>query len=220
MNCGGGHNAFRHNSRTATKTNAMERITYTAPNLMDWVAQIKAGAATVKVHFSGGSLTAYGVTPAEYTTDSKFIQQVIERSTYFKEGRINIGRRVEIPDPVKPMLKAQKPVAAPAPITESAAADKPAAAKEAGLILIPTAQAEGTDSASEGTESAETTRTTVEVSCLQDAQDYLQQNFGISSYKVRSKPSAQKAAMEHGVMFVGGGFDTDWDKTAETEANE
>lgn len=195
----------------------MERITYTAPNLMDWVAQIKAGAATVKVHFTGGALTAYGVTPAEYTTDSKFIQQVIERSTYFKEGRINIGRRVEIPDPVKPKPKAQKPVGAPAPTTESARADKPADAKEGEPILTPTAQGEGTDSGSEGTESAESTLTTVEVSCLQDAQDYLQQNFGISSYKVRSKPSAQKAAMEHGVAFTGGGFETE---TNETEATE
>ena len=42
----------------------MEKITYGAPRLVDWVAQIKAGAATVSVHFTGGALTSYGVTPA------------------------------------------------------------------------------------------------------------------------------------------------------------
>jgi len=55
----------------------MEKITYGAPRLVDWVAQIKAGAATVRVHFTGGALTSYGVTPAEYTTANPFIQKVI-----------------------------------------------------------------------------------------------------------------------------------------------
>lgn len=59
----------------------MEKITYGAPRLVDWVAQIKAGAATVRVHFTGGALTSYGVTPAEYTTANPFIQKVIEQST-------------------------------------------------------------------------------------------------------------------------------------------
>lgn len=53
----------------------MEKITYGAPRLVDWVAQIKTGAATVRVHFAGGALTSYGVTPAEYTTSNPFIQR-------------------------------------------------------------------------------------------------------------------------------------------------
>ena len=74
----------------------MEKITYGAPRLVDWVAQIKAGAATVRVHFTGGALTSYGVTPAEYTTANPFIQKVIEQSTYFKEGRIILLRRTNL----------------------------------------------------------------------------------------------------------------------------
>ena len=51
--------------------------------------------------------------------------------------------------------------------------------------------------------------TIVEASCLQDAQAYLQEQFNISSYKVRSYDAAQKAASEHGVKFVGAAkFDT------------
>lgn len=94
----------------------MEKITYGAPRLVDWVAQIKAGAATVRVHFTGGALTSYGVTPAEYTTANPFIQKVIEQSTYFKEGRIILLRRTALPDVAKPKAPAPKPqTVAPTP---------------------------------------------------------------------------------------------------------
>lgn len=163
----------------------MERKTYIAPNLMDWVAQIKAGAATVKVHFTGGAITAYGVTPAEFTTENTFVQRVIERSTYFKEGRIQVGRTMTIPDPVKPKAKVKVG----------------ALRQEAGR---PVEDVE----AAVGGQTAETQNGTkdVEVTCLQDAQDYLQQQFGISTYKVRTKAAAQKVANDHGVRFVGNGF--------------
>ena len=52
----------------------MEKITYGAPRLIDWVAQIKVGAATVRVHFTGGALTSYGVTHAEFSTSDPFLQ--------------------------------------------------------------------------------------------------------------------------------------------------
>ncbi len=195
----------------------MERITYTAPNLMDWVAQLKAGAATVKVHFSGGAITSFGVTPAEYTTTNPFIQKVIEQSQYFKEGRIQIGRRVQLPSSAKPKAKPQTQQA-PAQIQAASApvvAPTPTIAAEE-----PTAD----ESPSNQPEDAEDNITRIEVSCLPDAQDYLQQNFGISSYKVRSKVAAQKAASEHGVMFVGGGFvalnDMDADESESSEAEE
>ena len=68
----------------------MEKITYGAPRLVDWVAQIKVGAASVRVHFTGGALTSYGVTPAEFTTSNPFIQKVIENSSYFKEDRKSV----------------------------------------------------------------------------------------------------------------------------------
>ena len=43
-----------------------KRKTYGVSGYMEWVALIECGKATVKVHFSGGSLTGYGVTPAEF----------------------------------------------------------------------------------------------------------------------------------------------------------
>lgn len=186
----------------------MEKITYGAPRLVDWVAQIKAGAATVRVHFTGGALTAYGVTPAEYTTDNPFIQKVIEQSTYFKEGRIITLRKATLPETTKTAkmqkAKQQKPTQeqtkapavhdtsiAPTPVDTPDVADEP--------------EDEETMEAIEETVDG---LTKVEASCLQDAQAYLQENFNIASYKVRSYEAAQRAASEHGVQFVGAKFDT------------
>lgn len=172
----------------------MEKITYGAPRLVDWVAQIKAGAATVRVHFSGGALTSYGVTPAEYTTDNPFIQKVIEQSTYFKEGRIILLRRTGTATKGSP----DKPTT-PKPKQQPATANKPAE---------PTSGTNDDAAATEGTaEDADSGMVRVETSCLQDAQAYLQENFNISSYKVRSYDAAQRAATEHGVKFVGAKFD-------------
>lgn len=199
----------------------MEKVTYGAPRYMDWVAQIKAGAATVKVHFTGGALTVYGVTHAEYTTTNPFIQKVIEQSKYFKEGRIVLLKRITLHDATtaKPK-KAQKtqpqtptPDPAPKPQSVETAAEEThdaPASKETESVVEEEEKADETAVAQEATEDAPTAPanglTPVEVSDLQDAQGYLQQNFNISSYKVRSRVSAQKAANEHGVMFVGGGF--------------
>lgn len=167
----------------------MEKKTYIAPGLMDWVAQIKTGAATVKIHFGGGAITAYGVTPAEYTTSDAFMQQVIERSSYYKSGRIKVGLRETISAPEKPKTTASKP-AATAQEVAVGATDKPEC-----------------EPAVEATEDApHDSYKEVAVTCLQDAQDYLQQNYGISSYKVRTRAMAQKVAMEHGIEFIGGGF--------------
>lgn len=160
----------------------MERITYEAPGLIDWSAQIRVGRATLKVHFTGGAPSAYGVTPAEYTTDNPFMQRVIEQSGYFKEGRIRIGRREGMPEP-------EKPKAAPAP-ADDAEADDAEGGEPVGLVEF-------------------------EVTCLQDAQDFLQREYGIPSYKVRYKTTAQRAAKEHGVVFVGGGFSSENAEPAE-----
>lgn len=167
----------------------MEKITYGAPRLVDWVAQIKAGAATVKVHFTGGALTAYGVTPAEYTTACPFIQKVIENSSYFKEGRITVLRRSTIKEPKELASKAK-----PAPLLK---VDEPVA-ETPRLAETPVE-----------VEVQETTAnlTKVEATCLQDAQAYLQEEFNISSYKVRSYEAAQRAAAEHGIQFTGAKFD-------------
>ena len=64
--------------------------TYGVSGLMDWTTQLKVGKGCVTVHFTGGALTAYGVTPAKYQTSNEFFQRVIECSDDFKSGRIKL----------------------------------------------------------------------------------------------------------------------------------
>lgn len=194
----------------------MEKITYGAPRLVDWVAQIKVGAASVRVHFTGGALTSYGVTPAEYTTSNPFIQKVIENSPYFKEGRIIILRRAAVEEPKKPAPKAkpkaqQQPAPAPQPKAEEPVAEPPAQTPapvetEAPETADPEPATVEAEAQAKETETAGLTQ--VEVTCLPDAQAYLQENFNISSYKVRNCETAQLIAAEHGIQFVGAKFDT------------
>ena len=205
----------------------MEKITYGAPRLVDWVAQIKVGAASVRVHFTGGALTSYGVTPAEFTTSNPFIQKVIENSSYFKEGRIIIQRRATIEEPKKPAPKAKpkaqptpQPAPAPQPKAEEPVAETPAPTP-APAEAEPQEAAEPEPVAEAQTEEAEANGITkVPVTCLPDAHAYLQENFNISSYKVRSCEIAQKIAAEHGIQFTGGKFDTLNGTKAESEAKE
>ena len=175
----------------------MEKITYGAPRLVDWVAQIKVGAASVRVHFTGGALTSYGVTPAEYTTANPFIQRVIENSSYFKEGRITKLRTTKLPDAPKPKAKpkavtAPQSTPVPQPKVEEPVAETPAPAPVEIEAQEATEPEPATEVQTEETETAGLTK--VEVTCLPDAQAYLQENLNISSYKIRSCEAAQRAA--------------------------
>lgn len=204
----------------------MEKITYGAPRLVDWGAQIKAGAATVRVHFTGGALTSYGVTPAEYTTSNPFIQKVIENSSYFKEGRIILLRRTTVEEPKKPAPKpkaqpAPQPAPAPQPKVEEPVAETPAPAP----VPVEAEVQQATEPEPSTEEQADETETSgltkVEVTCLPDAQAYLQENFNISSYKVRNCETAQLIAAEHGIQFTGAKFETlNAINKAESEAAE
>lgn len=60
--------------------------TYGVYNLMEWQCDI--GGHTV--NFTGGSFTGYGVRPAQYTTKELFLQTLIERSRFFRSGRIKL----------------------------------------------------------------------------------------------------------------------------------
>lgn len=64
--------------------------TYGVYGLMEWRPIIYAGRAKFTPYFSGGTLNAYGVTPAKYTTSNILFQKIIENSEYFKGGRIEL----------------------------------------------------------------------------------------------------------------------------------
>lgn len=59
-------------------------VTYGVNGMMEWYAIIPAGKSTLRVHFTGGTVTGYGTTPATFTTDNPAVMHLIENSYWFK----------------------------------------------------------------------------------------------------------------------------------------
>lgn len=64
--------------------------TYGVYGLMDWQPLLYVGKAKFQPLFSGGGVTAYGETPAKYTTSNPVCQHIIESSHYFKSNYIKL----------------------------------------------------------------------------------------------------------------------------------
>jgi hypothetical protein len=182
-----------------TSKTDMELKTYGVDNLMDWDAEIETGKAKVRVHFTGGTATAYGVTPALYTTNNPFIQAVIENSNYFKTKRIKLIRKSGTPD-VK--VKKTAAVATAAQTAPEATTPEPEPEEETQSAETEPQEEHVEGDATDNVATDEVALTEVEVSCLTDAQVYLKENFGIATSKARSKAAAQSLANEHGITFV------------------
>ena len=73
----------------------MKQKTYGVRGLMEWNAVLRVGRAVIEIPFSGGALTAFGNTPAMYTTRDKFFQSIIEGSEAYKRGKIELLKSVE-----------------------------------------------------------------------------------------------------------------------------
>lgn len=191
----------------------MIRKTYGVSGLMDWTTQIKTGKVSVSVHFTGGALTAYGVTPAKYSTSNPFFQSVIENSEQFKSGRIMLLGEMEVPDDAA--TKARKARIA------AKAAEKPAPVPE---TPAPVAEETVTPSTTEKESPAESEQPTdetqdetlqgdgddadgdkIKVADKPDAIEYLKERFpekGYTAVKLRTKTAFDAACKECGVEFV------------------
>lgn len=210
-----------------------KRKTYGVSGYMEWVALIECGKATVKVHFSGGSLTGYGVTPAEFTTQNPMTQAIIENSKEFKSGKIFLLREIEGTGKFKEFVRGQHAnegnhlggQAATASAIAGTALDAdgtsktPAAAsaddEEPMSDPINDEETESADdenstdaSEAETVEDSEATVTAdgkaiIDVTDLDDARDYLCENFGIARSSLRSNVSVYRAAEEHNIVFRG-----------------
>lgn len=201
----------------------MIRKTYGVSGLMDWTTQIKAGKGSVSVHFTGGALTAYGVTPAKYSTSNPFFQSVIENSKQFKSGRIELLGTMEVPDDAATKARkarmAAKAAEKPAkdeqsPVTETPVPETPApVVKEP---VTPTTPA-GVSSAEAEQPTGETQDETlqgdgedadggkIKVADKNEAIEYLKEHFAEKNYtatSLRTKTAFEVACKECGVEFV------------------
>ena len=201
----------------------MIRKTYGVSGLMDWTTQIKAGKGSVSVHFTGGALTAYGVTPAKYSTSNPFFQSVIENSKQFKSGRIELLGTMEVPDDAATKARkarmAAKAAEKPAkdeqsPVTETPVPETPApVVKEP---VTPTTPAEETPAEAEhptGETQDETLQGDgedadggkIKVADKNEAIEYLKEHFAEKNYtatSLRTKTAFEAACKECGVEFV------------------
>lgn len=210
-----------------------KRKTYGVSGYMEWVALIECGKATVKVHFSGGSLTGYGVTPAEFTTQNPMTQAIIENSKEFKSGKIFLLREIEGTGKFKEFVRGQHAnegnhlggQAATASAIAGTALDADGTSKTPAAASAddeepmsdpindeetePADDEESTvDTEAETVEDSEATVTAdgkaiIDVTDLDDARDYLCENFGIARSSLRSNVSVYRAAEEHNIVFRG-----------------
>ena len=199
----------------------MIRKTYGVSGLMDWTTQIKVGKGAVSVHFTGGALTAYGVTPAKFSTSNTFFQNVIENSEQFKSGRIELLGTMEVPDDAVTKARkarlAAKAAAMPVKegqntVQENAVSETPAPVAEEPVTPTtaeePPAEAEQpTDETQDETlqGDGEDTDGKVKVADKSDAIEYLKEKFpekGYTAVKLRTKTAFEAACKECGVEFV------------------
>lgn len=191
----------------------MIRKTYGVSGLMDWTTQIKTGKVSVSVHFTGGALTAYGVTPAKYSTSNPFFQSVIENSEQFKSGRIMLLGEMEVPDDAATKARkarmAAKAAEKPAPVPETPApvVEEPVTpttpAKES-----PAESEQPTDETQDETlqgDGDDADGDKIKVADKPDAIEYLKERFpekGYTAVKLRTKTAFDAACKECGVEFV------------------
>lgn len=192
-----------------------KRKTYGVSGYMEWVALIECGKATVKVHFSGGSLTGYGVTPAEFTTQNPMTQAIIENSKEFKSGKIFLLREIEGTGKFKEFVRGQHAnegnhlggQAATASAIAGTALDADGTSKTPAAASADDEESTD-DTEAETVEDSEATVTAdgkaiIDVTDLDDARDYLCENFGIARSSLRSNVSVYRAAEEHNIVFRG-----------------
>ena len=157
------------------------RKTYGINGLLEWHGIVNSGNVNMKVDFTNGSVTAFGVSPATYTTEHALTQAIIENSEQFKKGKIRIVRVVQLEEP-EPEKKPE-----PAPKAEKREEPEPEVKEEQ--------PAEKTE------EKAEVKK--VEVTCADDAKDYLVTNFGVAARNLRSLKAINDTAAKYNIEFVG-----------------
>lgn len=64
------------------------RYVYGVYGLSEWVALIPAGKARLRICFTGGGTSGHGTSAASFATRDASIATLIERSSYFRTGRI------------------------------------------------------------------------------------------------------------------------------------
>lgn len=146
---------------------------------------IMMGKASLNVLFSGGASTGYGNTPAQFTTSEPIFQHAIEHCPLFLKGGIKILSVVELEDDPQPHRQGIGE-------TEEERAERMAKVRAAKADV---------GSKEENTSPTEPVR--VDVSCIEDAKQYMMDNYGYSARALKTERNILDVAKRVGVEFVG-----------------
>lgn len=150
---------------------------YGAPGLQEWTLVLGNGPR-LHLHFEHGSQNAFGASPAEYRTENKFFQTIIEQSNYFKEGRIVLLDEV--------VLEGEEDDNAVSSVAES---------EEQAV-------SESETQASEAQEEAQPELAMKMVfTSVDDAREYAVEKLGVSVTSVRARAALEKTLADAGVVF-------------------
>ena len=184
-----------------------KRKTYGVRGMMEWVAILKCGKFSLKVHFSGGSMTSYGTKPATFTTENPMTQSFIENSEQFKSKKIYIvrvsegtGKYANAASTAKPRAKVVKKVSHIGGAAATASAVLDSTLNPEGKTTPSAAKEEAESTEDKPIEETEGNATVVEVTDLDAARHYLKDRFEIASSRMR-KSDVLNAAAEHGFVF-------------------
>lgn len=167
----------------------MKVKTYGINGLSEWHGKIKAGSLEVNVSFKGGTASPSGAQPAYFVTKDPITQFVIENSNEFKNGFIIIVMQHEVPG-THPRMAVPKPKPA-APEAEETAVQAAAPVLDEDM------------NAPEAENGVAVKVQKVEVSSLDDAKEYLKENFNVAASKLRNRAAILEQAEANGIEFVG-----------------
>lgn len=158
--------------------------------LLEWHGTVHSKGVKMKVDFTNGSVTAYGVAPATFITRDSMTQAIMENSDEFKSGRIRLYKTVPLPGETDERVVApnEKVNAVPA----ASAPDEKEENKEDGVNVKNDAVENGG-------------KQKVAVADKGEAIEWLKERnpeAGYTAAKLRSKEAFDNACAENNVEFV------------------
>lgn len=156
----------------------MKLIKYGVFGLSEWIILLNIAKRNIKVHFTGGVTSGSGVVPATYETKNPIIQLAIMQSNYFKEGRIQVVKSVDIDD--EPFINKNE---------DNASGE---------VNDIPEVNSDNPDTVSNNT-------VEVTVGSMAEAIDYLQEHFPkeMEGVTITRKKDAVEKGASLGIVFKG-----------------
>lgn len=189
------------------------KITYGVWGMMEYVAVVSVGRRGTKIQFSDGSVSAMGVNPARFSTDSIILQNAIERSDDFRRGLIKVVSVQELGGEVQVLRN--KPKAVPRPelkptsepelVTEPELMTEPVAEPEPEAQLMPVECSLGVDDEEPSEDVGQQSETPVEEAVevefanKEEARDYLADTWGANRAKLRTRDDIIAAAKNYNV---------------------